>query len=201
MKPLLFTFRRCPFAIRARLAINISGVEVNTHEVSLRDKPKELLACSPKGTVPVIKFPDGSVIEESLDIMQWALSKNDPEQWLENKPKASMESMSLITLNDGTFKQALDLYKYSARFPEYPESHYRAKAEFFLVELDGRLNKNKYLMGDRITLSDMAIFPFIRQFCNVNKDWFYTSKYQHLILWLDELLESDNFHAVMKKHS
>ncbi len=200
MKPLLFTFRRCPFAIRARLALIVSGVEVNMHEVSLRDKPQALLACSPKGTVPVIQFSDGRIIEESLDIMQWALSVNDPEQWLDAPNGASAEALSLISQNDGPFKQALDLYKYSVRFPEHPESYYRAQAEVFLLALDTRLRKNTYLMGDRITLPDMAIFPFIRQFSNVNQEWLYASKYQHLNQWLDKLLGSSIFHAVMLKH-
>ncbi len=201
MKPLLYTFRRCPFAIRARLALKVSGVEVDMHEVSLRDKPQALLACSPKGTVPVIQFSDGRVIEESLDIMQWALSINDPEQWLDSPHGASAAAMSLIDQNDGAFKQALDLYKYSVRFPEHSESYYRAQAETFLVELETRLSNNGYLMGDRLTLPDMAIFPFIRQFSNVDKDWFYASKYQHLIQWLNSLLDSSIFQAVMLKNA
>jgi glutathione S-transferase len=199
MKPLLYTFRRCPFAIRARLALKVSGVEVDMHEVSLRDKPQALLDCSPKATVPVIQFSDGRVIEESLEIMQWALSINDLEQWLDSPHGASAEAMSLIHQNDGPFKQALDLYKYAVRFPEHPESYYRAQAETFLAELDARLSKNSCLMGDRLKLPDMAIFPFIRQFSNVNKDWFYASKYQHLIQWLEKLLDSNIFHAVMLK--
>ncbi|MCH9639504.1 MAG: glutathione S-transferase [Betaproteobacteria bacterium] len=201
MKPLLYTFRRCPFAIRARLALKVSGVEVDMHEVSLRDKPQALLVCSPKGTVPVIQFSDGRVIEESLDIMQWALSINDPEQWLDSPHGASAAAMSLIGQNDGAFKQALDLYKYAVRFPEHSESYYRAQAETFLVELETRLSHSGYLMGDRLTLPDMAIFPFIRQFSNVDKDWFYASKYQHLIKWLNSLLDSIIFQAVMLKNA
>ncbi len=199
MKPLLFSFRRCPFAIRARLAIKVSGVEVDTHEVSLRAKPKEMLECSPKGTVPVLKFSDGRVLEQSLDIMQWALSLNDPASWLDSDPGASAEIMALIKQNDESFKPALDLYKYAVRFPEHSEAYYREQAELFLAELNTRLSKDGYLMGGRYTLADMAIFPFIRQFSNVNPDWFYASHYHHLIAWLDRLIGSELFQNIMQK--
>ena len=168
-------------------------------EVSLRAKPKDLLECSPKGTVPVLKFADGSVLEESLDIMHWALSINDPERWLNHTTEASAEAMALIRQNDGSFKSALDLYKYAVRFPEHSEEYYRERAETFLMDLNARLSKDGYLMGNRFTLPDMAIFPFIRQFSNVNQDWFYASKYHHLIHWLDRLMESELFQSIMQK--
>lgn len=168
-------------------------------EVSLRAKPSDLLECSPKGTVPVLKFVDGSVLEESLDIMHWALSINDPEHWLDRSTEASTEAMALIRQNDGSFKSALDLYKYATRFPERSAEYYREQAETFLVDLNDRLSKDGYLMGNRFTLPDMAIFPFIRQFSNVNQDWFYASKYHHLIHWLDRLMESELFQSVMQK--
>ena len=201
MKPLLYTFRRCPFAIRARLAIKVSGVAVQMQEVSLRAKPIAMLKCSPKGTVPVLKFADGSVLEQSLDIMQWALSINDPEQWLESDPEKSNAVMSLIKQNDESFKPALDLYKYAVRFPEHSEAYYREQAEPFLADLNARLSKDGYLMSGRYTLADMAIFPFIRQFSNVNPDWFYASSYPHLIAWLDRLISSQLFHDVMQKEA
>ena len=199
MKPLLYTFRRCPFAIRARLAIQVSGVEVDTQEVSLRAKPKELLECSPKGTVPVLRFADGRVLEQSLDIMQWALAQNDPECWLADDQTSAAAMMSLIQHHDESFKPKLDLYKYAVRFPQYSEANYREQAEPFLTDLNARLSKDGYLLAGRYTLADMAIFPFIRQFCNVNPDWFYASKYQHLIQWLDCLIGSALFHRVMQK--
>jgi len=201
MKPLLFSFRRCPFAIRARLAIKVSGVEVDTHEVSLRAKPKEMLECSPKGTVPVLKFADGRVLEQSLDIMQWALSLNDPEHWLDHDQAILAEVMSLIKKNDESFKPALDLYKYAVRFPEHSEAYYREQAEPFLAELNTRLSRDGYLLGERYTLADMAIFPFIRQFSNVNPDWFYASHYHHLIAWLDRLISSELFQNIMQKEA
>lgn len=201
MKPLLFTFRRCPFAIRARLAIKVSGVEVDQQEVSLRAKPKEMLECSPKGTVPVLKFADGFVLEQSLDIMHWALSIHDPERWLDHDQTVMNEVMSLIKQNDESFKPALDLYKYAVRFPEHSEAYYREQAEPFLAVLDARLSKDGYLLAGRYTLADMAIFPFIRQFSNVNPDWFYASRYQHLIAWLDRLTGSELFQNIMQKET
>lgn len=201
MKPLLYTFRRCPFAIRARLAIKVSGAAVQMQEVSLRAKPIAMLECSPKGTVPVLKFADGSVLEQSLDIMQWALSINDPEQWLESDLQKSNAVMSLIKKNDESFKPALDLYKYAVRFPEHSEAYYRERAELFLADLNARLGKDGYLMSGRYTLADMAIFPFIRQFCNVNPDWFYASSYLHLTAWLDRLISSQLFQDVMQKET
>ncbi len=199
MKPLLYTFRRCPYAIRARMAIRISGIAVDMQEVKLRDKPAALLACSPKGTVPVLQLPDGRVIDESLDIMLWALSINDPEQWLDRPNGLSDKAMALITQNDEPFKKALDYYKYAVRFPEHSEQYYREQAEFHLVDLDARLSQESYLMGNRLTLPDMAIFPFIRQFANVDKDWFYASQYTRLIQWLDARISSSLFTAVMQK--
>jgi len=201
MKPLLFSFRRCPFAIRARLAIKVSGVEVDTYEVSLRAKPKEMLECSPKGTVPVLKLADGRVLEQSLDIMHWALAQNDPERWLDDDPAVIAEMMSLIQHNDESFKPKLDLYKYAVRFPEHSEAYYREQAESFLAVLNARLSKDDYLMGGRCTLADMAIFPFIRQFSNVNQDWFYASRYQHLIEWLDRLISSELLQNIMQKEA
>ncbi|PXW89675.1 glutathione S-transferase [Nitrosomonas sp. Nm84] len=201
MKPLLYSFRRCPFAIRARLAIQVSGVAVDTQEVSLRAKPKEMLACSPKGTVPVLKFADGHVLEQSLDIMHWALAQNDPEHWLDNDQTVTAEMMSLIQHNDESFKPKLDLYKYAVRYPQHSEFYYREQAEPFLAELESRLSNDGYLLAGRYTLADMAIFPFIRQFSNVNPDWFYASHYHHLIAWLDRLVSSELFQNIMRKEA
>lgn len=201
MKPLLYSFRRCPFAIRARLAIKVSGVDVDTQEVSLRAKPKEMLECSPKGTVPVLKLTDGRVLEQSLDIMRWALKQYDPERWLDDDQAVTADMMALILRNDEWFKPRLDLYKYAVRYPEHPESYYREQAQPFLADLDARLKVDGHLLAERHTLADMAIFPFIRQFCNVNPDWFYASRHQYLVRWMDDLLQSELFLSVMQKES
>ena len=197
-KPILYTFRRCPYAIRARLALKVSGVELEMHEVSLRAKPQELLDCSPKGTVPVLQLADGTVIEQSLDIMRWALARHDPQAWLGPHGLAEQDS-ALIARNDGQFKQDLDRYKYAERFPQQPATHYRQQAETFLAELESRLAAAPWLGGQRPGLADFAIFPFIRQFAGVESDWFQQSPYRHLMRWLDRLLVSPLFVAVMQK--
>ena len=195
MPALLYTFRRCPYAIRARLALNACEIEVELHEVDLRHKPQAMLDLSPKGTVPVLLLADRTVIDESLDIMRWALAINDPQSWQND----SAETLALIAQNDNTFKQNLDRYKYADRYPEHSAEYYREQAEIFLLLLNSRMSKQKYLMGDKPDMTDMAILPFVRQFAHVNKQWFYASRYTELINWLDGLLQSDLFIAVMKK--
>ncbi|MES2353260.1 MAG: glutathione S-transferase [Pseudomonadota bacterium] len=199
MKPILYTFRRCPYAIRARLAIKVSGVDIEMREVDLRNKPQQMLACSPKGTVPVLQLADGTVIDQSLDIMQWALAIHDPHAWMGGSSELSAEALSLIHQNDGIFKHDLDRYKYAERFPEYPAAYYRETAEVFLYALNTRLDKRAYLMSDQLSFTDMAIFPFIRQFAHVDKEWFYAAEYKNVIKWLEELLHSALFISVMQK--
>ena len=198
MTPLLYTFRRCPYAMRARLAIAASGVSVAMHEVDLLAKPAAMLACSPKGTVPVLQLVDGRVIDESLDIMRWALSINDTLGWLRGDGDGP-DARALLAENDGNFKRDLDRYKYAGRFPEYPAAHYRAQAETFLAVLDEHLAKHDNLLREQISMADMAIVPFVRQFAYVDRDWFYASPYRHLMAWLDRHLASELFNAVMQK--
>jgi len=197
--PILYTFRRCPYAIRARLAIAVSGVAVQMCEVDLRHKPRAMLDCSPKGTVPVLHLPNGTVIDESIDIMGWALGINDPASWLDGRTACSAEAFALIQENDGEFKRALDRYKYAGRFPEHPADFYRAQGEVFLLKLNTRLAAHAYLLGSRISDADMAILPFIRQFAEVDSDWFNQSPHDPLKRWLDALLKSSLFLAVMRK--
>jgi glutathione S-transferase len=194
--PILYSFRRCPYAIRARLAITYAGIPVEIREVQLKQKPEQMLAISPKGTVPVLQLPDGKVIEESLDIMHWALAQNDPERWLDTDE----DSEKLIQWNDGEFKYYLDRYKYADRYPESPASYYRSQAELFLVALEHILSQQSYLGGSHFSsLLDAAIFPFIRQFAAVDNHWFQSSEYRHLNAWLNELSVSDLFVLVMAK--
>lgn len=198
--PILYSFRRCPYAIRARLAIKISNVQIEFREVLLADKPKEMLACSGKGTVPVLLLPDGNVIDESLDIMWWALRQHDPQNWLPDKPSKLDEINHLIEMNDTDFKQQLDHYKYAERFPEQSILTYRQQAEGFLQQLEKKLQQYSYLSGHSISLADMALLPFIRQFANVDKNWFYQTPYRKLQAWLDHLLDENLFRDVMKKY-
>lgn len=193
----MYSFRRCPYAIRARLAIAISLQSVNLREIILKDKPQQMLAISSKGTVPVLLLEDGSILDESLDIMVWALEKSDPQGWLNNNLP---EMLNLIDINDFQFKRYLDKYKYADRFPEHSEVFYRDQAEEFLMDLEERLHRNSFLFGKQITLADMAIFPFVRQFAHVDRTWFAHAPYPHLQDWLRKLLNSPLFNSVMDKY-
>ena len=199
--PVLYSFRRCPYAIRARMTLYYSGVQVELREVVLRDMPRELLACSPKATVPVLVLPDGAVLEESRDIMEWALAQHDPDQW--QPPPGSPEAAAareLIAVNDLEFKPQLDRYKYAERYPQHPQTWYRSQGERFLDDLDQRLTHHAWLLGDRISIADIAIFPFIRQFALVDRAWFDASARLRLRNWLDGLLQAGLFTAVMHKY-
>ena len=197
--PILYTFRRCPYAIRARLAINVGNIKVELREVKLADKPKELIACSPKGTVPVLQLTDGTIIDESKDIMLWALKENDPSNWLVTETVKKQETNRLIDINDNEFKQNLDHYKYADRFPEQTMEYYRQQGEIFLQLLEKKLNETKYLISDTISLADMAILPFIRQFAYVDKDWFDQTDYKKLQAWLNYFLDASIFKKTMEK--
>jgi glutathione S-transferase len=201
MSAILYTFRRCPYAIRARLALYASGVTVELREVALREKPLSMLAASPKGSVPVLVLPDGYVIDESWKIMQWALHQHDPEDWLGKNDSYVDSATSLIIENDTVFKYHLDRYKYADRYPEEPKIHYRSEAEIFIQQLNNRLNAQLFLLGDAKSIADVAIFPFIRQFAEVDKDWFMQAPYSSLRRWLGILLGSGSFDAVMTKNS
>lgn len=200
MLPVLYSFRRCPYAMRARLAIKYSGIKVELREVVLADKPEEMLKHSAKGTVPVLVLPDEIVIDESLDIMHWAISINDPDHWEITDSALATQAEELIYTNDHVFKEHLDHYKYAARFPDYPTEYYRDQGEEFLKILDEKLAEQNFLFGESITLPDVAIFPFIRQFAFVDKDWFDSKPYQHLQRWLGYLLEMKLFTDIMRKY-
>lgn len=195
--PIFYSFRRCPYAIRARLAIKASGIAVELREVVLAEKPDELLRISPKATVPVLQLTDGQVIDESVDIMQWALQENDPQHYLSAD---IYEINELIGLNDNDFKQHLDRYKYADRFPEHSCEYYREQCEGFLQQLEYRLSNSLYLISNEISMADIAIFPFIRQFAFVDKSWFDESEYKKLNEWLTKMLESELFNEVMTKY-
>ena len=196
--PIIYSFRRCPYAIRARMAIAVSGQQVEHREVDLKEKPVELIQISPKSTVPVLQLNDKDIIEESLEIMYWALKINDPENWLTNSD--NQDSENLITLNDNDFKQHLDRYKYADRYPEHSVEYYRVNASEFPSKLDKLLQKNSFIFSSSPSLVDIAIFPFVRQFAFVDKNWFDAQEWTHLRKWLDYILDNDLFKSVMKKH-
>lgn len=194
--PVLYSYRRCPYAMRARMALKYADIAVDISEISLRDKPARLLQVSPKGTVPVLVLPDGEVIDESLEIMFWALRQKDDDGWL---AADNLQMQQLITENDGSFKQSLDKYKYAIRFPEHTAEYYRNEGEAFLKKLELRLRQTSFLAGNSISLADIAIFPFIRQFAAVDSIWFASTDYLQLKAWLKTLVESELFLSVMEK--
>jgi glutathione S-transferase len=197
MIPILYSFRRCPFAIRARMVLFYSGINVEIKEVLLKNKPLMMLSLSPKGTVPVLISPDGTVLDESYQIMLWAINISDPDHWYPSC--MSKEIDDLVYKNDHEFKSTLDKYKYSDRHPENSKIYYRRQGEYFLIFLEEKLKSNNYLLGDEISLADVAIFPFIRQFAFVDIDWFESSRYLKLRQWLNTILSSKIFNIVMKK--
>ncbi|MGE8407867.1 MAG: glutathione S-transferase [Pseudomonas sp.] len=192
---ILYSFRRCPYAMRARLALRYAGVPVQIVEVSLKAKPAEMLALSPKGTVPVLSL-DGRVLEESLEIMRWALAQNDPQGWgLEGDERID----ALIARNDSEFKVHLNHYKYAERYPEHSREHYRQQAEVILADLEQHLDGRPYLLADHPSLADAALLPFIRQFAGVEPQWFAEAPYPRLRAWLQGWLESELFKAIMAR--
>lgn len=202
MLPILYSFRRCPYAMRARLAIAVSKQQVRLREIILKNKPDELLAISPDKTIPVLQILDQNnhttqVLTESLEIMVWALHQHDPAQWL-NGPLNEM--LSLIDQNDNEFKIWLDKYKYADRHIEHDQTHYREQAEDFIMQLEQHLQHHQYLFSNTITLADMAIFPFIRQFASVDQEWFEQSPYIAVQKWLYALINGELFTDCMKKY-
>ena len=221
--PILYSFRRCPYAMRARLALAVSGHTVEHREVVLRDKPPELLAASSKGTVPVLVLPGGEVIDESLDIMLWALGRHDPQQWLGShgqlqttRPKLQLgaldEMLALVAQCEAPFKRHLDAYKYlpkpghASGLAELPDPsdirpQSRQQASVFIDFLNQRLAHDAYLFGPQLSLADVAILPFVRQFAGVQPQWFAQAPWQPLRAWLDGITGSALFGSVMQKQA
>ncbi len=198
MNPVLYSFRRCPYAMRARLTLLVSGLVYEKREVTLKNKPAHLLELSPKGTVPVLWLPDQTVIDESLDIMRWALIQSDPEGWLE---RLNNDAEALIDLNDKTFKADLDRYKYPVRYDltaEQALSIHRAQGALVLSELDQRLCDRPYLSGANWGFADTAIAPFVRQFAHVDPQWFANQTWHTLAAWLKKFESSSAFLNIMR---
>jgi len=201
MPAVLYSYRRCPYAMRARMALAYAQIPVEIREISLREKPASMLAISPKGTVPVLQCGE-LVIEQSLEIMIWALQKSDPDQWL--KSSFLDEAWQLIELNDGSFKALLDQYKYPERIKLSPsltrEAILEKAIQTFIAPLEERLGSQPFLFGEQISIADIAIFPFIRQFAMVDKEWFDLAPFFNLKKWLDFHLGSPLFLGVMQKY-
>jgi len=187
--------------MRARLALAASGIKTELREVVLKDKPAELVAVSPKATVPVLQTETGRVIDESIDIMRWALDKRDPLNWYQTLDRRQqIQCDELIANNDGDFKYYLDRYKYADRYPEHPESYYREQGEKTLQNLESLLEENGCLLSEKWTMADIALLPFVRQFALVDKDWFNTAPYPLVRDWLNHFLQSELFASVMTKY-
>ncbi len=198
--PVLYSFRRCPYAMRARLALIASGERCELREVVLRDKPAEMLAASPKGTVPVLVMADGTVLEQSLDVMLWALRRNDPRRWLQPDAGTLDDMLALIAVCDNDFKPLLDRYKYPGRFTDTEDSA-RERGAQFLHELEARLSVSPHLAGAHATLADAALMPFVRQFAMVEPAWFDAQPWPCLHAWLSDWTASDLFTRAMPKYA
>jgi glutathione S-transferase len=186
--PILYSFRRCPYAMRARMGLKISETKVVLREVVLRDKPDTMIAASPKATVPVLVLADGTVIEQSIDIMRWALRGNDPQNWLKHEDQANV----LIDQADGPFKTVLDRYKYHTRYEDAdPE---------LLQQWDAIIGDKPCFFGAHNGVADFAIFPFVRQFANHDRDWFNAQDIPNIQRWLDAHLTSSLFQSIMYKY-
>ena len=199
--PILYSYRRCPYAMRARMALKYANIVVEIREISLREKPAHMLQVSPKGTVPVLVLPSGEVIEQSLEIMHWALNQPSVSADLNNSwlNVDLTIAESLIAQNDGDFKSALDRYKYPERYPEKSQAEHRAQGEMFLQRLEGLLQTHDYLLTNHVSLADIAIFPFIRQFAAVDAPWFDAAPYPKICVWLKALTSSALFESIMEK--
>lgn len=201
--PVLYSFRRCPYAMRARLALHASGIAIEHREVVLKNKPAHLLSLSPKGTVPVLWLPEatrGQVLDQSLDIMLWALSQHDPLGWLPASDAGMADALALIAHNDGPFKQQLDRYKYPNRSGLGSGLADRDLAAVWLHGLDTRLQAQPFLAGPCFGLADAAIAPFVRQFAHTDPGWFAVQPWSALANWLASFEASERFAAIMHKH-
>ena len=215
MTALLYSFRRCPYAMRGRMALAMSGLPFEHREIILRDKPASMLGYSPKGTVPVFITNSGEVVDESLSLMHHALGQHDPENWLDGK---DAKADQFIHDNDGPFKHHLDRYKYASRYSEDAargdvDLSHREGAQEYIAKLETRLTETPFLSGDTRGFADIAIFPFIRQFANTDRAWWdgpevttpdgetvNTPPYPKTHNWLEDHLNSDLFKSIMTKH-
>ena len=194
---ILYSYRRCPYAMRARMALKYAGINLEHREIEFRTKPQSMLAASPKSTVPVLCIDD-EVLEQSMDIMRWAIKQSDPDGWGDVDDAIAQ---AWIDKNDGPFKTLLDQYKYPNRFPELdPEAVLNEALQIMLLPMEQALQRSQYLLGDKMTWVDVAIFPFIRQFSMVDAKNFEQLPIPAVKTWLNQHLESDLFNSVMHKH-
>ncbi|XQW85760.1 glutathione S-transferase [Thalassotalea piscium] len=198
--PILYSLRNCPYAMRARLAIYKATEPVELRDIVLKNKPAEMLAASPKGTVPTLVLPSAQVIDESLEIMLWALNQKDPNNLLGSDKKQLDEMLTLINQFDNEFKQALEQYKCAKRYHETNLEQCRQVCERYIQDLEQRLHTSHYLVDNQERLADLALLPFIRQFAKVERQWYLHSPYPKVKQWLTRYLQSAMFTKVMAKY-
>ena len=197
---ILYSFRRCPYCMRAHMALKYAGIDVELREVDLNDMPEEALRVSSNATVPLLVLDDGSFMDESWDIVKWALEQNDPDHWLGKDKEHLLDAEILIETNDFSFKEDLDHYKYADRHPENTQEYYRERCEEFIEELEEMLSDNTFLLAEKLSLADIGVFPFVRQFSKVDEAWFAEAPYPRVRHWLQSLIDSVLFQQVFKKH-
>lgn len=199
--PILYSLRRCPYAMRGRMGIALSKQQVLLREIITKDKPSELLASSAKGTVPVLVLPDGQIIEQSLDVMNWALQQNDPQDLLRSSnPTLNQQVHQLIKVNDDEFIGHLEKYRASVRYRNIDKEQRRQDCEGFISKLEALLTDQAYFFGETPSLADFAVMPFVSQFVRVEKKWFVQSEYQNVGRWLRTHLDSKLYTQVMKQY-
>tara|TARA_B100000780_G_C21042327_1_gene418295 strand:- start:284 stop:916 length:633 start_codon:yes stop_codon:yes gene_type:complete len=196
--PFLFSYRRCPYAMRSRMALIDSEINFNIFEISLKNKPHQMLDISPKGTVPVL-IVQGEVIDESIDIMMWAYTNGNSSHFSNLERKKINIGLELIKKNDNEFKLCLDQYKYSTNYPSKTIDELQSSCLFFLDILEERLDQNIYLLSDKVSFADIAIMPFIRQFANVDMNYFSSLHFIKVQKWLLEIMNSELFSKAMIK--
>ena len=199
--PIIYSLRNCPYAMRARLAIFKAKQAVLLRDLVLSNKPAEMIAVSPKGTVPVLVLANGTVIEESLAVMLWALQQTDPDDLLHGQKEGALPAMLLlINKFDNDFKTSLEAYKCAKRYQEDNVAQCRVVCEQYIKQLEQRLTEHRFLMSDKESLADIALVPFIRQFARVERQWYLQSPYPRVRRWLNSYLQSPVFTKVMAKH-
>lgn len=199
--PILYSLRQCPYAMRARMGLLLAKQPVILRDIVMKNIPDEMLVASPKGTVPVLVLNDSSVIDESIDIMLWALNKNDPMNLLYHHQANSYSNIiELIKCNDNEFVQVLNKYKAAARYHDVDEATCRQQCENYIVYYEQCLTEHDYLIGDTSSLADYAVLPFIRQFSRVDRKWFTQAPYPKLQRWLERHYKNPIFAKAMTKY-
>lgn len=197
----LYSYLKCPFSLRSRMALAYAGVRCEVREVDLNNPPEEMTVVSPNARVPLLIMPDGNVIAESMKIMRWALAQNDPDHWWPDNIIRRQSIRNLLDTSNGAFSTALFYYAFHSNYPRRSKQEYRLEGEVFMAELEARLSVSAHLVGENITLADVAIFPFIYNFARVDQQWFNSCPYSNLRIWLSKVMGTELFRQAMRKNT